>query len=64
MDLDRRAAIVSVAALIGYLHGKPVAGQSGQAINLSLDGIDGIVLRYRGRTVIVTPGQIMDALGK
>lgn len=69
MTLSRRRALQVVGALVGYLHGKPVAAIEGSApqmaprgLALILDGLDGIVLQYRGQRVVIQPVELMAAL--
>lgn len=59
--LSRRTALVLVGGLLGYLDGKPVAGQS-RGLALPLDTVDAIVVTYRGTKVTITPQELMEAL--
>lgn len=59
--IGRRQALVVVGATVATLYGKPVSGNQ-RGLTLALDAVDAIVLQYRGRTVAVTPDQILDAL--
>lgn len=63
--MTRREAIVAVAGVMGVMHGSPFvdplhAGQ--RALTLPLDGIEGIVVQYRGQRVLLSPEDIMRAL--
>jgi hypothetical protein len=60
--MDRRQALTLVGTMAGYLYGKPVAGQS-SVMGLVLDGVEVIVVQYRGRRVAMSPSEVLDALG-
>lgn len=68
--MTRRDALRLVGATIGYLHGHEVLEGSSQVASsdkalrglaLVLDGIDGIILQYRGERVIIRPVELMAA---
>lgn len=61
--MNRRTALAYVGTIAGYLYGKPVRAEQGQAMQLVLDSVDVIVVQYRGRRVMVNPHEILDALG-
>lgn len=61
--MNRRTALAYVATMAGYLYGKPIRAEQGQAMQLLLDSVDVIVVQYRGRRVMVNPHEILDALG-
>lgn len=60
--MTRRGALAIVGGIAGYLYGKPVAATQGQALNLILDSVEAIVIQYRGRRVVVSPHEILNAL--
>lgn len=61
--MNRRTALTYVATIAGYLYGRPVRGEQGQQMQLVLDNVELIVVQYRGRRVMVSPHEILDALG-
>ena len=63
--MTRRAAVTALAGICGYLYGTPVgAAQGPRGMALALDGVEGIVITYRGQRVVVTPQDIVDALAR
>lgn len=60
--MNRREALVTVAAIAATLRGEPVAGSQGPALIVPFDGLEAIVLRYRGQQIVINPGEIMAAL--
>ena len=60
--MDRRTALTVLGSVVAYMHGKPVAGQSGPAIFLVLDGVEAIVVRRRGVQVTINPDELIAAL--
>jgi hypothetical protein len=67
-QLTRRQIVLSMMTGAAILHGKAIATeQAGQGLRrqmlLALDAIDDIVIRYRGRQVVLTPSEVMDQLG-
>jgi hypothetical protein len=63
--MTRRRMVAVLAGVCGYLWARPVNAQSQQAphgLNLVLDGVDGIIVTYRGQKQIITPSEIMNAL--
>lgn len=67
--MTRRGVIVALAGMAGYLYGKPIQAtpiqqQTGapRGLSLPLDGVDGIVVSYRGQREVLTPQVIMAAL--
>jgi len=60
--VTRRAALQAVGTMAATLYGTVVDGQSGRIMALALDDISRIELRYKGRTVIVDPAAVLDAL--
>lgn len=61
--MNRRTALAYVGTIAGYLYGRPIRAEQGQAMLLVLDGVEVIDVRYRGRRVMVNPHEILDALG-
>jgi len=66
-QLTRRQVVLSMMTGAAILHGKLTAVGNGQGarrqILLALDAVDDIVIRYRGRQVVLTPTEVMDQLG-
>lgn len=66
--MTRRDALKVVGVSVAYLHGVPVTAsqvasqQSSRGLSLVLDGLDGIILQYRGQRVVIQPAEIMAAL--
>lgn len=58
--MDRRKALLTVVGVVGVIHGKADAQAS--VIQLPLDGIEAIIVQYRGQRVSVAPAELMAAL--
>lgn len=65
-SISRRQALVAVGSVVSLLYGDSISAEQSNAkgIALSLDAVDAVVLSYRGRKVVITPGEIMEALGQ
>lgn len=61
--MTRRQAVALVGTIAGYLYGKPVRAEQGQAMQLVLDSVEVVIVQYRGRRVSVNPHELLDALG-
>jgi acetolactate synthase small subunit len=62
MGLTRRAALQAVGAMVGVLYGTTTVANGQKTLMLALDDVGAITLRFRGRTVSVSPAQVVDAL--
>lgn len=67
MSYSRRQIMLAMTVGAAILHGKATASQTAQGVRrqilLALDATDDIIIRYRGRQVVLTPAEILDSLG-
>lgn len=62
-QLTRRQALQAVGAVAATLYGDPAARAQGKVMTLALDDIARIEVRYRGKVAVVSPADIVGALG-
>lgn len=60
--MERRAALVGLAAVAAQLYAKPTVTAQGTVMRLVLDSVDVIEYYYRGQRVAVSPAEILAAL--